>query len=77
MKIFIEDDGIGIPKEEKEIIFKEGYGKNSGLGLHLVKLMCEVYGWIIQETGKQGKGAQFTITIPKINKSGQIGYRLH
>jgi PAS domain S-box-containing protein len=65
LKIFIEDDGVGIPKKEKEIIFKEGYGKGSGLGLHLVKLMCEVYGWTIKETGKQGKGAQFTITIPK------------
>ena len=65
LKIFIEDDGVGIPKEEKEIIFKDGYGKNSGLGLHLVKLMCEVYGWKIQETGTQGIGAHFTITLPK------------
>ena len=76
LKIFIEDDGVGIPKEEKEIIFKEGYGKNSGLGLHLVKLMCEVYGWTIQETGKQGKGAQFTMTMPKTDKSEKTAYQL-
>ncbi len=76
LKIFIEDDGVGIPKEEKEIIFKEGFGKNSGLGLHIVKHMCKVYGWTIKETGKQGKGAQFTITIPQANKNGQNCYRL-
>ncbi len=77
LRIFIEDDGIGIPNEKKEIIFKEGYGKNTGLGLHLVKLMCKVYGWTIKETGKQGKGAQFTITIPETNLEGKAGYQLH
>jgi signal transduction histidine kinase len=29
--------------------------------------MCEIYGWTIRETGKLGKGAQFTITIPRLN----------
>jgi len=76
LKIVIEDDGVGISKEEKEIIFKEGYGKGSGLGLHLVKLMCEVYGWTIQETGTQGEGAQFTMTIPKTSKNGKTAYQL-
>jgi signal transduction histidine kinase len=34
----------------------------------------EVYGWTIQETGKPGKGAQFIITIPKINQNGKENY---
>ena len=61
---------------EKEKIFGEDYGKGTGVGLHMIKIMCNIYGWTIQETGKQGKGAQFTITIPETNKSGQIAYRL-
>jgi len=76
LKLVYEDDGVGIRKAEKEKIFKEGYGKDSGYGLYLIRKMCEVYGWTIQETGKQGKGAQFTITIPKENDSGKITYRL-
>jgi len=65
LKLIYEDDGVGIQEDEKEKIFREGYGKGSGLGLHLLKLACKVYGWNIQETGEHGKGAQFTITIPK------------
>ncbi len=74
LKLIYEDDGIGIPNDEKEKIFKEGYGKGTGYGLYLIKKICETYGWTIQETGKPSKGAQFTITIPKTNKNGKISY---
>jgi len=74
LKLVYEDDGVGIPEDEKELIFKEGYGKSTGYGLYLIKKMCKEYGWTIRETGKQGKGAQFTITIPKTNKNGKIFY---
>jgi PAS domain S-box-containing protein len=77
LKLVYEDDGVGIPEAEKEKLFKEGYGKGTGYGLYLIRKMCEIYGWTIQETGKQGKGAQFTITIPKMNKNGKIAYQLH
>jgi len=69
-----EDDGVGIPEDEKEKIFKEGYGKGTGYGLYLITKICEAYCWTIQETGKSGKGAQFTIGIPKMNKSGKNSY---
>jgi PAS domain S-box-containing protein len=74
LKLVYEDDGIGIPNDEKEKIFREGYGKGTGYGLYLIKKMCEAYGWTIRETGKPGKGAQFTMTIPKTNKSGKLSY---
>jgi PAS domain S-box-containing protein len=74
LKLIYEDDGVGIPNDEKEKIFKEGYGKGTGYGLYLIKKICEAYGWTIQETGVPGKGAQFTITIPKTNKNGKISY---
>jgi PAS domain S-box-containing protein len=74
LKLVYEDDGVGIPEEEKEKIFREGYGKGTGYGLYLIKKICEAYGWTIRETGKQGKGAQFTMTIPKTNKNGRPFY---
>jgi len=77
LKLVYEDDGVGIPDAEKEKLFKEGYGKGTGYGLYLIRKMCEIYGWTIQETGKQGKGAQFTITIPTMNENGKIAYQLH
>ena len=77
LRLVYEDDGIGISKAEKEKIFKEGYGKGSGYGLYSIKKMCEVYGWTIQETGKRGKGAQFTMTIPKMSGDKKENYELH
>jgi PAS domain S-box-containing protein len=74
LKLIYEDDGIGVPNDEKEKIFNEGYGKGTGYGLYLIKKICEAYGWTIRETGKSGKGAQFTIGIPKMNKNGKISY---
>jgi signal transduction histidine kinase len=68
---------VGIPENEKNVIFKEGYGKNTGYGLYIIQKICESYGWTIKETGKHGKGAQFTITIPKTNKNGETAYQLH
>jgi len=76
LKLVYEDDGVGIPKAEKEKIFKEGYGKGTGYGLYLIRKMCEVYGWSIRGTGKQGKGAEFTITIPKMGENGKILYKI-
>jgi PAS domain S-box-containing protein len=66
VNLFYEDNGVGVSKDNKQKIFDQGFttGKGSGLGLHLIKKMIEVYGWTIEENGEPGKGAKFTITIP-------------
>jgi PAS domain S-box-containing protein len=76
LRLIYEDDGIGIPAAEKLKLFKEGYstGGGTGYGSYLIRKIVEVYGWTIQETGEEGKGAQFTITIPKISQSGKENY---
>jgi PAS domain S-box-containing protein len=76
LKLVYEDDGVGIPDDEKKNLFQEGYGKSTGYGLYLIKRICEAYGWTIQETGKEGKGAQFTMTIPKKAKDGKRFYEI-
>jgi PAS domain S-box-containing protein len=60
-----EDDGAGIPSDEKEIIFQQGYGKNTGLGLFLSREILSITGMTITESGIPGKGARFEITVPK------------
>ncbi len=60
-----EDDGIGITAKEKEEIFIKGRGKNTGLGLFLIREILTLTGISIKETGKHGKGARFDMMVPK------------
>ncbi len=73
-----QDDGVGISALNKQGLFKEGFSTSgtSGYGLFLIKKMMEVYGWVIQENGEPGKGAKFTITIPKINQNGKENFQI-
>jgi PAS domain S-box-containing protein len=77
LKLVYEDDGVGIAEAEKKKLFQEGYGRGTGYGLYLIRKMCEGYGWNIQETGKMGEGAQFTITIPRIGEKGETNYSIN
>ena len=76
LKIICKDDGVGVPLMNKLQLFQEGFSTNgtSGYGLFLIKKMLEVYGWTINETGEPEKGAQFIITIPKVNAVGKENY---
>ena len=60
-----EDDGRGIPVNEKEKIFDFGYGKETGIGLYLIRELLGYTGITITETGEPGKGARFEIVVPK------------
>lgn len=63
-RIIWEDNGIGIIQEEKEEIFERGFGKNTGLGLFLVREILIFTSISIKETGEWGVGARFEITVP-------------
>jgi PAS domain S-box-containing protein len=65
-----EDDGPGIPDDEKEFIFERGYGKNTGFGLFLVREILDITGITIIEDGVAGEGARFTMLVP------EGGYRI-
>jgi len=60
-----EDNGIGIAADEKERIFERGFGKNTGLGMFLVREILSLTGITIKETGEPGTGARFEIIVPK------------
>jgi signal transduction histidine kinase len=78
LKLVYEDDGVGVPLENKPSLFKEGFstGGSTGFGLFLTKKMMDVYGWKIEEKGEPGIGAKFTLTIPKLNKHGKENYQI-
>ncbi len=63
--ISCEDNGPGIPREEKEHLFKRGYGKNTGLGLFLIKEILAITDISIKETGVPGTGSRFEIGVPE------------
>ncbi|MFA5331774.1 MAG: PAS domain S-box protein [Methanoregula sp.] len=63
--IIYTDNGRGIPENEKRRVFLEGYGKNTGLGLFLVREILAITGITICETGQAGKGVRFEIHVPK------------
>ncbi|MDD1686759.1 PAS domain S-box protein [Methanoregula sp.] len=65
LMIIYKDNGIGIPETEKESVFLEGYGKNSGLGLFFVREILEITGISISETGKAGNGVRFELHVPE------------
>ena len=62
--IVCDDDGDGVPQDEKEKIFDRGFGKNTGMGLFLSREILSITSITICETGEPGKGARFEITVP-------------
>jgi len=62
--LIYEDDGVGVPEQDKEQIFERGFGKNTGYGLFLVREILSITGLAIKETGTFGKGARFEISVP-------------
>ena len=65
LEIIYQDNGIGIVDDYKRIIFEKGVGKNTGLGLHLVRMILDIGGMNIIEDGVPGEGARFRIFVPR------------
>ena len=62
--IQIKDDGQGVADEEKEKIFIRGHGKNTGMGLFLVREILKITDIEIHEVGVKGEGATFEMMVP-------------
>jgi len=71
-KFSVSDNGVGIPRDKQDVIFKifktlkNPDGKSStGIGLSTVKNLVEKLGGEISLTSQKGKGSTFTFTIEK------------
>ncbi|WP_435180376.1 MEDS domain-containing protein [Halorussus sp. AFM4] len=61
---YVADDGVGIPEDEREAVFDEGYttaadSGGTGLGLAFVRKLAEVYEWEVSVTESESGGARF------------------
>lgn len=68
IEIKVKDNGIGMPEEIKENIFKMFYrgqrdAKGSGLGLYIVKTGVDKLGGEIEVESELGKGSIFTVRL--------------
>lgn len=64
LTITYSDDGVGILTRDRDHIFQMGFGKNTGLGLFLVRSILGFTQIEIVEEGKEGEGVKFVITAP-------------
>ncbi|ELY76994.1 PAS sensor protein [Natrinema pellirubrum DSM 15624] len=60
---YVEDDGPGIPPDERERIFESGYSSagGSGFGLAIVSDVVDAHGWSIRVTSGRNGGARFEV----------------
>ncbi len=65
LDLFFEGDCKGIPVDQKEKIFKHGYGNTNGFGLFLVREILAITGITIKETGNPEWGVRFEFHVPK------------
>jgi len=73
LEFFVKDSGIGVPDQQKEIIFqrfrqandlRSRYNEGAGLGLAISKAYVEMLGGKIRIESKTGEGSIFIFTIP-------------
>ncbi|HVF35551.1 MAG TPA: ATP-binding protein [Candidatus Saccharimonadia bacterium] len=61
--VCVEDTGPGIDPEDAGKVFERGYrgakaaGKGAGLGLAIVRRLCDLYGWRVMLAPRDGGGA--------------------
>ena len=74
IQVSVQDDGIGIPKEDLPRIFERFYrvdkGRSkelggTGLGLSIVKHIVQAHGGNVWAESQIGKGSTFYFTLPK------------
>jgi len=65
LTIVYEDDGAGIPWDEKERIFEPGNGEGNALSFIIIRELLAFTGIRIIENGTPGKGTRFEMTVPK------------
>ena len=67
-RLTVRDTGIGIAPDDLGRVFERRFrGEHSrglGLGLYLVKRICDRLGWTVRVTSATGKGTTFEVELP-------------
>jgi signal transduction histidine kinase len=81
IRVWVEDQGQGIPAQEQERIFEPFYRRGSelrretkgvGIGLSIVKHIAEAHGGRVLVRSTAGQGSRFTLELPLENPTGTI-----
>lgn len=65
----VVDSGVGIPESEREAMFQpfvrggQARGEGLGLGLSLVRRICESQGWSVSLSGVEPQGCRFEVSL--------------
>ncbi|MFB6173455.1 MAG: histidine kinase N-terminal 7TM domain-containing protein [Halobacteriales archaeon] len=62
---YLEDDGPGIPEDEREAALEWGYSTENdgtGFGLAIVDAIADAHGWELSVTAAEAGGARFEVT---------------
>lgn len=73
VRLWVEDNGPGIPRDEQPMIFDpfhRGHGaervaRGAGLGLSVVRTIVEAHGGTVEVRSEEGQGARFTARLPR------------
>ena len=67
-RLTVSDSGRGIVRESLPRIFDRLYSNGNadgmGLGLAIVRRICELYGWRVEVESQTGAGSSFSVTFP-------------
>lgn len=74
VRFHVEDEGIGIPKEDQERVFMKFFRtqdaqrreqSGSGLGLYIVRKIAQAHGGNVRVESVEGEGTTFIIDLPE------------
>ena len=76
---FIEDDGDGIPKDERDEVLKDGYTTSddgTGFGLSIVQDIVKAHDWDFTISKSESGGVRFEITNVELTTVGALDQQM-
>jgi signal transduction histidine kinase len=75
-QVSVSDTGVGMTQQQLQHVFEPFYRAHTdsnghGLGLTIVKQLCNRYGWQLKIRSKQGEGTCITVIFPKARILGR------
>ena len=68
VRLWVEDDGVGIDEAQRAKVFEEfesGQRGGAGLGLALARSLIDLHGGLVSLESEKGKGTKVTCLLPR------------